>query len=179
MSRSETQGSLPEQSGNPHAIDLKGLDKALVLAALYNGARPQGAGFFHYDPTPMSVETAAATLEQSTYFDYLNGRVMKVDLSGDELDPWGYDRDNGEGTARTIIDTLREDLEQDPNNPTIRNHHLSEAERQAQIMRELVREDASAYEGDGVFHLGFDDIADELSPRIIAAQEQIRKLLDQ
>lgn len=37
------------------------------------------------------------------YFDYLQGRVMKVDLAGDELDPRLYDRDNGEGAARRAI----------------------------------------------------------------------------
>ena len=32
---------------------------------------------------------------------------MKVNLSGDTLDPWGYDRDNGQGTAEDAIDELR------------------------------------------------------------------------
>ena len=39
-----------------------------------------------------------------TYFDYLKGRVMKIDLSGDsELDPRLYDRDNGAGAAERAI----------------------------------------------------------------------------
>jgi hypothetical protein len=35
------------------SIDLKGLNKAAVLAALYNASKPQGMGFLQYDPTPM------------------------------------------------------------------------------------------------------------------------------
>lgn len=30
-----------------------------------------------------------------TYFDYLNGRVMKIEIGGDELSARTYDRDNG------------------------------------------------------------------------------------
>ena len=88
-------------------IPLVGLDKAAVLAVLYDAARPQGMGFLQYDPAPMTVEEAAKLLENRTRFDYLQGRVMKVDLSSDELDPWGYDRDNGTGAAARAIETLR------------------------------------------------------------------------
>lgn len=77
------------------SISLVGLNKADVLAALYNASKPQGAGFIHYDPTPMTRKEAEQLLAQGTYFDYLKGRVMKVDLSKDELNPWGFDRDNG------------------------------------------------------------------------------------
>src|SRR5438105_3753792 len=92
-------------------IDISKFDKADVLAALYNNSKPQGMGFLHFDPTPMSRDEAARLLNGedkqnhtsgyhcSTYFDYLKGRVMKVDLSGDQLDPRLYDRDNGKGAA--------------------------------------------------------------------------------
>lgn len=88
-------------------IDTSGLDPAAVLAALYNGSRPQGMGFIQYDPTPMTIAQARALLTNTTYFDYLHGRVMKVCIEGDTLDPWGYDRDNGAGVAATIISELR------------------------------------------------------------------------
>jgi hypothetical protein len=85
-------------------IDLKGRDKAEVLAKLYNASRPLGMGFFHYDPAPMRTEEARALLESGqTYFDYLKGRVMKVDLGRDQLDPRLYDRDNGQGAAERAI----------------------------------------------------------------------------
>jgi hypothetical protein len=88
-------------------IDISGLNKADVLAALYDAARAQGMGFIHFDPAPMSREEAEALLERSTYFDYVKGRVMKVDLKGDSFDPWLYDRDNGEDAAQAVIDNLK------------------------------------------------------------------------
>ena len=91
-------------------ISLVGLDKAEVLAGLYNASKPQGLGFLHYDPKPMTVEEARALLVNQTYFDYLYGRVMKVDLSGDRLNPWGYDRDLGQGAAQRVIQTIRSTL---------------------------------------------------------------------
>lgn len=39
-------------------INIADLDKAEVLAALYNASKPQGMGFMHYDPAPMGVEEA-------------------------------------------------------------------------------------------------------------------------
>lgn len=55
------------------------------------------------DPTPMSAEEARALLAHGTYFDYVKGRVLKVDLSGDEVETWLYDRDNGEGAAEKAL----------------------------------------------------------------------------
>jgi len=79
-----------------------------VLAALYNNAKPQGLGMLHYIPEDMTKEEAAKILEEGqTYFDYLKGRVMKVDLSRNSLDPCLYDRDNGPGAAALVIASLQ------------------------------------------------------------------------
>jgi len=89
-------------------ISLKGLSKAAVLCALYEKARTQGMGFL--DPQngeTLSVEQAEVLLGRKTSFDYLAGRVMKIDLSGDELYTGLYDRDNGAGAAAKIIESLR------------------------------------------------------------------------
>lgn len=88
-------------------IDIIGLDKADVLAALYNASRPQGLGFLHYDAAPMTRTEAADCLAAGTCFDYLKGRVMKVSLAADEFNPWGYDRDNGAGAAQAAINAIR------------------------------------------------------------------------
>lgn len=87
-------------------IDITGISKAAILAALYNNSKPQGMGFLAFDPEEMSEKEAAKLLQKSNYFDYLNGRVMKVDLSGNELDPWLYDHDNGTGAAERAISHL-------------------------------------------------------------------------
>ena len=88
-------------------MDISGMSKAKVLAALYNNSHPQGMGFLHFDPRPMTEEEAQALLDSGqTYFDYLKGRVMKVDLSGNELETLLYNRDNGENAAETVLANL-------------------------------------------------------------------------
>lgn len=88
-------------------LDISKLDKAAVLATLFNNSKQQGMGFLHArGKLPLSKEEAAELLQQETYFDYLHGRVMKVDLSGDSFDPWLYDRDNGSGAAERALKTL-------------------------------------------------------------------------
>jgi hypothetical protein len=84
-------------------INIAGLDKVKVLQALYERAKPQGMGFLHYTPGPLPEAEAKACLERHPYFDYLNGRVMKVDLGKDTLDPRLYDRDNGDGAAERAL----------------------------------------------------------------------------
>ncbi|MFF7966699.1 hypothetical protein ACFZC3_15195 [Streptomyces sp. NPDC007903] len=92
-------------------IDIAGLDKAAVLAALYNASRPLGLGFLNpASSMPMTTEEAAVVLEKAgdaPYFDYLQGRVMKIRLRGDEVDPHLYDRDNGPGACAAAISALR------------------------------------------------------------------------
>ena len=61
-------------------------------------------GFIHFDASEMSTDEAQELLDSGqTYFDYLKGRVMKVDLSGDKLNPFLYDRDNGQGAAAAAL----------------------------------------------------------------------------
>lgn len=85
-------------------IDISKMDKAKVLKALYAAARPQGMGFLHYTPGPMRDEAADAMIaSKHLYFDYVDGRVMKVDLASDTLDPRLFDRDNGDGAAERAL----------------------------------------------------------------------------
>lgn len=89
-------------------IDISGLDKAEVLAALFNASKQQGMGFLDASgATEMTVDDARKYLSDGhTYFDYLRGRVMKTNLKNDTLDPWGYDRDNGHGAAKRALAKL-------------------------------------------------------------------------
>lgn len=88
-------------------VDIKGLNKAEVLAALYNNSKPNGLCYLCLEH-PMSTDEAEAILKQTTDFDYLNGRVLKVNLSSDDwFEEWLYDRDNGDGAAQRVIDSLR------------------------------------------------------------------------
>lgn len=88
-------------------VSTKGLRKSAVLAALYNASKPQGLGFLEFDPAPMSEKEAEELLKYGTYFDYLKGRIMKVDLrDDDEFDERLYDRDNGLGAAQRVINHI-------------------------------------------------------------------------
>lgn len=81
-------------------VDIKGLDKARVLKALYDHSHVQGSGFLQAVPDGVvTVEHCEMLLGSQTYFDYLHGRVLKVELSGDEFDERLYDRDCGEDAA--------------------------------------------------------------------------------
>lgn len=100
-------------------IDITGLDKAAVLAALHNGTRPLGMGFLHDLGRDMTTAEAQEHIDRATddmgldrrdalRFDYLCGRPLKVNLSGDSFDPRLYDRDAGEGAAARAIAAIRE-----------------------------------------------------------------------
>lgn len=88
-------------------ISIAGLDKAKVIIALYTYARVQGMGAFQAKSEPMTEAEANALLATDDYFDYVHGRVMKVRIAGDELNPRLYDRDNGHGAAADAVNTIR------------------------------------------------------------------------
>ena len=144
------------------------LDKAEVLAALFNGARTQGAGFVQYSNTPMSALEARLLIERSTYFDYVQGRVMKIDLSGDSFDPWLYDRDNGQGAAERVINALRTTNMVNPEEIEIQ--HLEGTRKAAKEAREELGTKASVdVRGNiRVISMGFEDLADVIRPKLDA-----------
>lgn len=150
------------------SIDLKGLNKAEVLAALYNASKPQGMGFMHYTPEPMTTEQAAEILERQTYFDYLSGRVMKVDLAGDVLDPWGYDRDNGNGAAARALSSLQ--ATGNVNSQEIRHTHSDSTVRSAQQVQSKLGENTKSEKG--VVTLGLSDMKHVLGPKVAKAKHQ-------
>jgi hypothetical protein len=102
-------------------VNIAGLDKAELFAALYNHAKPLGMGMLHYDPTPLTKESAQKLMDAgddsarmfpglgktALKFDYVKGRPLKIDLSGDEMETWLYNRDQGDGAAEKIVAKLR------------------------------------------------------------------------
>jgi hypothetical protein len=150
-------------------LSLDGLNKAEVLAALYNASRTAGMGFLQYDPAPMTSAQAEEILAQTHYFDYLHGRVMKTDLSGDEFNPWGYDRDNGQGMAAQVLSILAETG--DPNHQRIQDIHRASLETAVVETRSLLHEDPILNDevvgNTRVVQMGgFGDVADVLGPAI-------------
>ena len=147
-------------------ISLIGLEKTDVLMALYNAAQPQGMGFLHYDPTPLTPDEAKELLAQGDYFDYLRGRIMKVDLGGDTLDPRLFDRDNGEGSAKAVIDSLRETGSS--NNEEIQETHLKNTLLSAlNTKTHLEDKTKTIIKGRVVeINLGLSDVKEHLQPKI-------------
>lgn len=104
-------------------LDIRGLDKAELLAALVNAARPFGMGVLADDGQPFTVAEAQrwiaegrqhddgtiAPLTRRTrlFFDYVKGRHLKVDLTGDDLNPTLYDERQGDGAAALVVGELR------------------------------------------------------------------------
>lgn len=89
-------------------IDIRNLDKAEVLKVLYDASHHQGMGFLQAVPdSVVTVEHCRDLLASNTYFDYLYGKVMKVDLRDDFFNEALYDRDNGPGAAQKAINKLR------------------------------------------------------------------------
>jgi hypothetical protein len=95
-------------------VSIKGLSKAVVLQALFNASKQQGLGFLDTSGSvDMTLEDAEQIIKETfdlrdgtLYFDYLRGRVMKVDLTKDEFNPRHFDRDNGQGAALAAISTI-------------------------------------------------------------------------
>jgi len=147
-------------------ISIAGLNRADVLAVLYNAAKPQGLGFLHYDPTPMERAEAEALISEYTYFDYLKGRVMKIDLSGDELDVQWFNRDNGAGSAEVAIELLR--TQADVNPETVRAIHAANTNQSAAYVKSRLNEPTRVEQEDGVavYRLGLSDVAGALTPAL-------------
>ena len=89
-------------------ISIKGLDKAAVLQVLFQSSFQQGLGQINSEgEKALSLEDAEMIIEsQGHVFDYLRGRVMKVDIAGDEFDPALFDRDVGLGAAQRAIESI-------------------------------------------------------------------------
>ena len=109
-------------------MNIAGLDKAVVLASLYNRSFQQGMGVLDKNGRQeMNVEQARKHLDLTHDFDYLNGRVMKIDLSSAEVDTWLYNRENGEGAAERIIEQIRAsmppEIKQSTNKPHFCHKH--------------------------------------------------------
>lgn len=92
-------------------IDVTGIPKHLLLKHLYNGAQPQGVGRF-LAREDLSTEEAKEITDRDgdCYYDYLYGRPLKSDFSGNTYEERLYDRDAGRGAAQRAIDAARAEM---------------------------------------------------------------------
>lgn len=83
-------------------MNIKEFDKAEVIYALWLGSKEQGMSFL--GRFPLTLDYCRKLIECGhTYFDYLAGRILKVDISKDNLDLSLYERDNGDGAGEFAI----------------------------------------------------------------------------
>lgn len=90
-------------------INIKGLDKERLLRALWENMQPAAffssfAGMGALMPT-YNAEEAKEAIAQG-YIDYLFGRCIKMDLSGDTIDSRLYDRDT-RTPAEAVVRAMR------------------------------------------------------------------------
>ena len=92
-------------------ISIVGLERADVLAALYNASR-RSMGFAPpADPYLMQRDEAEILLQNVGHvFNDIADRALRVDLSGNEFDPQKYNQENGEGAAERAIEELRKSM---------------------------------------------------------------------
>ncbi len=90
-------------------VDITGLDKAELLIKLW--MKSKNASFFRSTGTPLpqppTIEDARAELERSLNVDYFKGRVIKTNFGSNQIDPFGYDRDNGTNCFAKIVEDMR------------------------------------------------------------------------
>lgn len=93
---------------NENEIDISDIDAAEVLVELYDNAGSPGLGPLHRRDKGMKIDEARKLIEVSGRFDYIRGRVLKVDLRDGKLKfARLYDRDNGDGAAQACVDRVR------------------------------------------------------------------------
>lgn len=97
------------------------LEKAKVLAALYNAAKPAGKDIASYDPTPMSYQEAKAISFDRNNFDYIKGRILLVIFIGNKFNSKLYNKHNGKNAAEMIVSSLKKT--NDENNQVISEIH--------------------------------------------------------
>jgi hypothetical protein len=97
-------------------IDIKGVCRAKLLAALHNNTRPQGMGVLRDLGRNMTEQEAQSILDayptgfDVVWFDYVHGRPVKVGFKGDVLvraDLYDRDAPGGAGSAERIVNSLR------------------------------------------------------------------------
>ncbi len=90
-------------------VDIRNINKAELLAGLYNRAKfGKVVDRFHPPRTAMTISQAWEIItERGLIFDYLGDQALKVNLAGERLDPWGFNWNRRPQAAQTVIATLR------------------------------------------------------------------------
>lgn len=98
-------------------IDIARIPKAVLLMELFNAMPPAESGPYRGVKMTMTRKRAMKFIKsrrayQDRFpfeFRELEGRLIEIDITTGEFDPWLYNRDNGEGVAERVVKELRKD----------------------------------------------------------------------
>lgn len=87
-------------------INIENIDKLLLLKMLWEKSKYAA---FHNQSNFMKPQWDDALAEKAItkYIDYFQGKIIKLDLSKNIIDPYLYDRDNGKNTFVNVINSIR------------------------------------------------------------------------
>jgi hypothetical protein len=160
-------------------VNIDGLDRAAVLAALFNASRQQGRGFLNEEGrAQLTADRAREILVNvGDRFDYLMGRVLKVDLpvGAEEVDCRLYDEANGPEAGLMVVASLRST--NDPNNSVIQYMHADGTYQASLVLQRSIERQAELRDEAGVATLHFADKAPRPrgTPPLRNGEEELRE----
>lgn len=87
-------------------IDISDVSKEDLAYALWLVSKP--AAFFRgFPPSATREEVIEDCVQHEWNLDYVVGRVMKIDLGGNEVDPQWYDKHNEPGQFKNVSGRVR------------------------------------------------------------------------
>lgn len=86
-------------------VNIKGIDKVELLRQLWKNQK--AIGFHKMVGTLYEFDIQLASKAVLKYIDYFQGKVIKTDLKDDDVDPWLYDRDAGEGAFAKVVNVMK------------------------------------------------------------------------
>ena len=96
-------------------MNISGISKGLILATLFNHAKPRGFGGLHHkEDHQMTVGEAEEILKHVIRFDYHEGRLLKFKFNPpgseneNDFDTRIFDHNYGEGQAEVLINAAVE-----------------------------------------------------------------------
>jgi len=102
------------------SINIKGINRDELLRSLWNRSTP--SHFFDLTQSPdFDIEKSKKETHKNGYIDYCCGRLIKVNLSHDIIDPYEYDQHNGNGAFQSVVDGIKEYI-------NMKNKYLMEIE---------------------------------------------------
>lgn len=106
MSSTTIQLQTPQDFVKSLSDDEKSEFFALLLQKLWSSSKSQGNSGWGQSSASLSIEMCKSQLQQNSYVDYFNGRIIKVQFTETGLDNYLYDRDVGFGAFNRVFNSV-------------------------------------------------------------------------